>query len=101
MNSTCSVITHKTGCSASGILFFKEIKTELVFAPCMAHVLPMKLINVTELELQAFLLAAHLKREIGRGLTVTVDRVFMCTDSAVVLQWVISTKSTPSSFQNV
>ena len=47
--------------------------------------------TVPKLELQAALLAARLKREICRALAVTVDKVFMWTDSTIVLHWVNST----------
>ena len=44
--------------------------------------------TVLKLELQAALLVARSKREICRALTVTVDEVFMLTDSTIVLQWI-------------
>ena len=47
----------------------------------------MKVMTVPKLQLQAALLAARLKREFCRAFTVTVDKVFMRTDSTVVLQW--------------
>ena len=51
----------------------------------------MKVMTVPKLDLQAALLAARLKREICRALTVTADKVFMWTDSTIVLQWINST----------
>ena len=72
-----------------------EIITELAFVLVKARVAPMKVMTVPKLELQAALLAARLKREICRALTVTVDNVFMCTDSTIVLHWVKSTRKTP------
>ena len=68
-----------------------EIITELAFVLGKARVAPMKVMTVPKLELQATLLAARLKRKICRALTVTVDKVFMWTDSTIVLQWVNST----------
>ena len=68
-----------------------EITTELAFVLGKARVAPMKVMTVPELELQEALLAARLKRKICRALTVTVDKIFMWTDSAIVLQWINST----------
>ena len=62
-----------------------EITTELAFVLGKARVAPMKVMTVPKSELQAALLAARLKREICRELTVTVDKVFMWTDSTIVL----------------
>ena len=63
-------------------------KTELAFVLGKARVAPMKVMTVPKLELQAALLAARLKREITQALTVTVNQVFMWTDSTTVLQWI-------------
>ena len=41
-----------------------------------------------QFELPAALLAARLKREITRAIIVTVNQVFMWTDSMTVLQWI-------------
>ena len=68
-----------------------EIITELAFVLGKARVAPMKVMTVLKLKLQAALLAACLKREICRALTVTVDKVFMWTYSTIVLQWTNST----------
>ena len=46
--------------------------------------------TVPKLELPAALLATRLKREITQALTVTVNQVFMWTDSTTVLQWINS-----------
>ena len=62
----------------------KEITTELVFVLGKARYAPMKVMTVPRLELQAALLAARLKKEICRALTVTVERVFMWKDSTIV-----------------
>ena len=77
-----------------------EIITELAFVLGKARVAPMKVMTVTKLELQAALLAARLKREICRALTVTVDKVFMWTDSTIVLQWINSTNKHPIFIAN-
>ena len=63
-----------------------EFITELAFVLGKARVAPMKVMTNPKLELQATLLVARLKREICRALTVTVDKVFMWTDSTIVLQ---------------
>ena len=77
-----------------------EIITELAFVLAKARVAPMKVMTVPMLELQAALLAARLKREICRALTVTVDKVFMWTDSTIVLQWINSTNKHPIFIAN-
>ena len=68
-----------------------KITTELAFVLGKARVAPMKVMTVPNLELQAALLAARLKREICRALAVTVDKVFLWT----VLQWINSTNKHP------
>ena len=50
-----------------------NITTELAFVLGKARVAPMKVMTVPKLEIKAALLAARLKREICRALTVTVD----------------------------
>ena len=77
-----------------------EIITELAFVLGKARVALMKVMTVPKLELQANLLAAILKREICRALTVTVHKVFMWTDSSIVLQWVNSTNKHPIFLAN-
>ena len=77
-----------------------EIITELAFVLGKARVAPMKVMTVPKLELQAALLAARLKREICRALTVFVDKVFMWTDSTIVLQWINSTNKHPIFIAN-
>ena len=77
-----------------------EITTELSFVLGKARVAHMKVTTVTKLELQAVLLAAGLKRENCRALTVTVDNVFMRTDSTIVLQWMNSTNKHPIFIAN-
>ena len=77
-----------------------EIITELAFVLGKARVAPMKVMTVPKLELKAALLAARLKSEICRALTVTVDKVFMWTDSTIVLQWINSTNKHPIFIEN-
>ena len=72
-----------------------KIKTELAFVLGKARVAPMKVMTVPKLELQAALLAARLKNEIIQALTVTVNQVFMWTDSTTVLQWINSNEKQP------
>ena len=77
-----------------------EIIRELAFVLGKARVASMKVMTAPKLELQAALLAARLKREICRALTVTVDKVFMWTDSTIVLQWINSTNKHPIFIAN-
>ena len=58
----------------------REIIRELAFDLGKARVAPMKAMTVLKLELQAVHLAARLKREICRALTVTVDELFLWKD---------------------
>ena len=55
-------------------------QTELAFVLGKARVAPMKVMTVPKLELQAALLAARLKQDICRALTIKVNRVFMWND---------------------
>ena len=77
-----------------------EVITELAFVLGKACVAPMKVRTVPKLELQAALLAARLKRDVCRALTVTVDKVFMWTDSTIVLHWINSTNKHPIFIAN-
>ena len=60
----------------------------------------MKVMIVPKLELKNALLAARLRREICRALTVSVDKVLMWTDSAIVLLWINSTNKHPIFIAN-
>ena len=60
----------------------------------------MKVMIIAKLELQAALLAARLKQDIFRALTVHVKKVFMWTDSTTVLQWLNSTSKQPKFVAN-
>ena len=87
--------------SASGFLTAQVIctsggtTTELASVLSKSRVAPMKVMTVRKLELQAALLVARLKREISRAIRVTVYKVFMWTDSTIVLQWINSTNKHP------
>ena len=70
-------------------------KTELAFVLGKARVAPMKVMTIPKLELQAALLAARLKQDICRALTVHVNKVYIWTDSTTVLQWLNSTSKQP------
>ena len=72
-----------------------EITRELAFVFGKSRVASMKVMRVPKLELQAALLAARLKREICRVITVTEDKVFMWTDITIILQWINSTNKHP------
>ena len=60
----------------------------------------MKVMTVPKLELQAVVLAARLIKKICQALTVIVDKVFMWTDSTIVLQWLNSTNKQPIVIAN-
>ena len=72
-----------------------EVKTELAFILEKTRVAPMKVMTVPKLELQAALFAARLKNEIVRTLNVTVNQVFMWTDSTTVLHGINSNEKQP------
>ena len=55
----------------------------------------MKVMTVPKFELQVALPAARLKREITQAITVTVNQVFVWTDSTIVLQWTNSNEKQP------
>ena len=70
-------------------------QTELAFVLGKARVAPMNVMTVPKLELQAALLAARLKPDICRALTVHISKFFMWTDSTTVYQWLNSTSKQP------
>ena len=72
-----------------------EKTTELAFVIGKARVVPMKVLTVPKLELQAALLASRLREEICEALTIQIQRTFMWTDSTTVLQWLNSLEKQP------
>ena len=60
----------------------------------------MKVMTIPKLEMQAALMAARLKQDICRALTVKVNRVFMRTESTTVLQWLNSATNHPIFIAN-
>ena len=74
--------------------------TELAFVLGKARVAPMKVMTVPKLEMQAALLAAKFKKGNLTELTVTVDKLFMWTDSTIFLQWINSTNKHPIFIAN-
>ena len=72
-----------------------EKRTELAFVIGKARVAPMKVLTVPKLELQAALLASRLREEICEALTIHIQRTFMWTNSATVLQWLNSIEKQP------
>ena len=59
------------------------------------RVVPIKTLTVPKPEIQAALLAARLRKEIYKALTVPVQNTFMWTNSATVLQWLNSPDKQP------
>ena len=70
-------------------------KTELAFVLGKVRVAPMKGMTIPKLEQQAALLAARLKQDICRTVTVHVNKVYMWTDCTTVLQWLNSISKQP------
>ena len=70
-------------------------KTQITFIFGKARVVPMKALSIPKLELQAALLATRLKDDILTALTVSINHVFMWTDSTTVLQWLSFTEKLP------
>ena len=70
-------------------------KTQISFTFGKARVAPMKALSIPKLELRAALLATRLKDDILTALTVSVNHVYMWTDSTTVLQWLNSTEKLP------
>ena len=70
-------------------------KTQISFIFDKARVAPMKALSIPKLELQAALLATRLKYDILTALTVSINHLYMWTDSTTVLQWLNSTEKLP------
>ena len=70
-------------------------KTQISIIFGKARVAPMKALSIPKLELQAALLATRLKYDILIALTVSINHVYMWTDSTTVLQWLNSTEKLP------
>ena len=70
-------------------------KTQISFIFGKARVAPMKALSIAKLELQVALLATRLKDEILTALTVSINHVYMWTDSLTVLQWLNSSDKLP------
>ena len=62
-----------------------DVVTQLAFVFAKARVAPMKALTVPKLELQAAILAARLRAEVFRALSLKIDRTFMWSDSSNVL----------------
>ena len=65
-------------------------QTQLAFVFGKARVAPMKALTIPKLELQASLLAARLRKEIEKALSLEISKTFMWSDSTTVLQWIHS-----------
>ena len=74
--------------------------TMLSFVFGKARVAPMKPLSIPKLELQASLLAARLKDEILKALAITIERIFLWTDSTTVIQWLHSSEKQPTFVAN-
>ena len=70
-------------------------KTQISFIFGKARVAPMKALPIPKLELQAALLATRLKEDIITAFNVSINHVYMWTDSTTVLQWLNSTENLP------
>ena len=55
----------------------------------------MKALTIPKLELQASLLAARLRKEVEKALTLEISKTFMWSDSTTVLQWIHSLDKQP------
>ena len=77
-----------------------DVVTQLAFVFGKARVAPKKALTVPKLELQAALLAARLRAEVLRALSLKIDRTFMWSDSSTVLQWLTSSEKQPTFVAN-
>ena len=70
-------------------------QTQLAFVFGTARVAPMKALTIPKLELQASLLAARLRKEVAKALSLEISKTFMWSDSTTVLQWIHSLDKQP------
>ena len=86
--------------SAVAFLRAKVVKNKnqeqtLAFVFGKARVAPMKALTIPKLELQASLLAARLRKEVEKALSLEISKTFMWSDSTTVLQWIHSLDKQP------
>ena len=77
-----------------------DVVTQLAFVFGKVRVAPMKALTVPKLELQVALLAARLRAEVLRALSLKIDRTYMWSDSSTVLQWLTSLEKQPTFVAN-
>ena len=70
-------------------------QTQLAFVFGKARVAPMKALTIPKLELQASFLAARLRKQVEKALTLEISKTFMWSDSTTVLQWIHSLHKQP------
>ena len=76
------------------------VVTQLAFVFGKARIAPMKALTIPKLELPAALLAARLRDEVHRALSLKIDKTFMWSDSSTVLQWLHSLEKQPAFVAN-
>ena len=70
-------------------------QTQLAFVFGKARVASMEALTIPKVELQASLLAAKLRKEVEKALTLESSKTFMWSDSTTVLQWIHSLDKQP------
>ena len=70
-------------------------QTQLAFVFGKARVAPMKALTIPKLELQASLLAARLRKEVEKALTLEISKTCKWSGSTTVLQWIHSLDKQP------
>ena len=65
-------------------------RSQTAFIIGKPRVAPMKLLTIPKLELQAALLASHLKRFVEDSVTIPINKVSLWTDSSTACQWIRS-----------